>query len=153
MVSTMDEPKRKKRTRRSFTDEFKASAVRLVLVEGKSIPEVARDLDLTESAFRGWVERVRADRTDGPRHTGMVDATVCSGLHALDHRRSWRRTGYPRPVRRRNRARESVLHVFAQLAVRRQLRLFGTPRLSVGVPLCRRRAILESAAVGRRIST
>ena len=36
MVS-MDEPKQTKRPRRSFTDEFKASAVRLVLDEGKSI--------------------------------------------------------------------------------------------------------------------
>src|SRR5690348_2095950 len=65
MVSTMDDPKRKKRARRSFTDEFKASAVRLVLEEGKSIPEVARDLDLTESSFRGWVERARADLGKG----------------------------------------------------------------------------------------
>jgi transposase-like protein len=43
MVSTMDDPRRKKRARRSFTDEFNASAVRLVLDEGKSIPQVARD--------------------------------------------------------------------------------------------------------------
>jgi transposase len=70
MVSTMDQPKRQKRTRRSFTDEFKAGAVRLVLDEGKSIPEVARDLDLTESAFRGWVEQARADRTHGK--TGLT---------------------------------------------------------------------------------
>jgi len=72
MVSTMDEPKRKKRARRSYTDEFKASAVRLVLDEGKSIPEVARDLDLTQSSFRGWVERARADRTHG--RTGLTTA-------------------------------------------------------------------------------
>ena len=65
MVSTMDQPKRVKRVRRSFTDEFKAGAVRLVLDEGKSIPQVARDLDLTESAFRGWVEQARADKGQG----------------------------------------------------------------------------------------
>ena len=69
MVS-MDEPKRTKRPRRSFTDEFKASAVRLVLDEGKSIADVARDLDLTESAFRDWVERARADRSHGK--TGLT---------------------------------------------------------------------------------
>lgn len=72
MVSTMDDPRRKKRARRSFTDEFKAGAVRLVLDEGKSIPEVARDLDLTESSFRGWVERARADRSNG--ETGLTTA-------------------------------------------------------------------------------
>jgi transposase len=64
-VSTMDEGKRQKRPRRSFTDEFKAGAVRLVLDEGKTIPQVARDLDLTQSALRTWVERARADRSKG----------------------------------------------------------------------------------------
>jgi transposase len=64
-VSTMDEGKSQKRPRRSFTDEFKAGAVRLVLDEGKSITQAARDLDLTVSALRVWVERARADRSNG----------------------------------------------------------------------------------------
>ena len=57
-----------KRERRVYSDEFKASAVRLVLKEGKTIPQVARDLDLTPSAFRNWVERARADQglANGP---------------------------------------------------------------------------------------
>ena len=54
-----------KRQRRKFTDEFKAGAVRLVLDEGKTVGAVARDLDLTESALRLWVERARADRGNG----------------------------------------------------------------------------------------
>ncbi len=54
-----------KRKRRQFTDEFKASAVRLVLDEGKSAGQVAKELDLTESALRLWVERARADRGQG----------------------------------------------------------------------------------------
>jgi len=54
-----------KRTRRSFTDEFKAGAVRLVLDEGRSVGAAARDLDLTESSLRNWVERARADRGKG----------------------------------------------------------------------------------------
>ena len=66
----MEEGKRQKRARRSFTDEFKVGAVRLVLDEGKTIPQVARDLDLTESALRAWVERARADRTQGK--TGLT---------------------------------------------------------------------------------
>ena len=37
-----DTPKR--RARRQFTDEFKASAVRLVLDEGKTVGAAARDL-------------------------------------------------------------------------------------------------------------
>lgn len=53
------------RVRRSFTDEFKAGAVRLVIDEGQSVGQVARELDLTESALRQWVERARADRGTG----------------------------------------------------------------------------------------
>ncbi len=70
-MSTMSDTKRK-RTRRSFTDEFKAGAVRLVLEEGKTVGAAARDLDLTESSLRKWVEQVRADRTKGK--TGLTTA-------------------------------------------------------------------------------
>src|SRR3954471_5842015 len=62
----------KRRPRRQFDDDFKAQAVRLVLDDGKSIPGVARDLDLTESALRNWVERARADQTNGK--TGLTSA-------------------------------------------------------------------------------
>ena len=44
-MSTMSDTKRK-RSRRSFTEEFKAGAVRLVLEEGKTVGAAARDLDL-----------------------------------------------------------------------------------------------------------
>jgi transposase len=44
-----------KRKRRAFTTEFKAEAVRLVRESGKSVPTVARELDLTETALRSWV--------------------------------------------------------------------------------------------------
>jgi transposase len=42
------------KTRRTFTQEFKFQAVRLVTEQGKSVAEVARDLDLSESLLRGW---------------------------------------------------------------------------------------------------
>ena len=54
-----------RRSRRVFTEEFRAGAVRLVLDEGRTIGSVARDLDLTPSALGNWVERARADRTKG----------------------------------------------------------------------------------------
>jgi transposase-like protein len=54
-----------RRTRRSFTDDYKAGAVRLVLDEGKTVAAAARDLGLTESSLRNWVEQARADRTKG----------------------------------------------------------------------------------------
>jgi transposase len=61
-----------RRPRRHFTDEYKASAVRLVIDEGKTVGAVARDLDLTETALRCWVERARADRSRGK--TGLTTA-------------------------------------------------------------------------------
>ena len=64
--------KRIKRTRRSFTDDYKAGAVRLVLDEGKAVAAAARDLGLTESSLRNWVEQARADRTKGK--TGLTTA-------------------------------------------------------------------------------
>jgi transposase len=44
----------------------------LVLDEGKTVGAVARELDLTASALRQWVERARADRTGGK--TGLMTA-------------------------------------------------------------------------------
>ena len=70
-MSTMADTKRK-RSRRSFSEEFKTGAVRLVLDEGKTVGAAARDLDLTESALRNWVEQARADRTQG--RTGLTTA-------------------------------------------------------------------------------
>ncbi len=64
-MGSMATEKKTSRVRRSFTDEFKAGAVRLVIDEGKSVGQVARELDLTESALRLWVERARADRGTG----------------------------------------------------------------------------------------
>jgi len=54
-----------RRTRRKFSEEFRAGAVRLVLDEGRTAGAVARELDLTESALRAWVARAEADRTKG----------------------------------------------------------------------------------------
>ena len=62
-----------RRPRRVFSEEFRAGAVRLVLDEGKTAGAVARDLDLTESALRGWVVRAQANRTKG-RSGGLTTA-------------------------------------------------------------------------------
>ena len=55
-----------KRKRRSFTSEFKADAVKLVQTSGRSVPDVARELDLTETALREWVKRAAIDAGNGP---------------------------------------------------------------------------------------
>ena len=58
--------KKKRRKRRAFTPEFKAEAVRLCAVGDRSIAQVTDDLDLTESALRGWVQRAEIDAGNGP---------------------------------------------------------------------------------------
>lgn len=65
-----DTPKR--RARRQFTEEFKASAVRLVLDEVKTVSAAARDLDLTETALRMGEASPRGPdaRTHGADHGG-----------------------------------------------------------------------------------
>ena len=55
-----------KRKRRAFTQEFKAEVVELCERGDRSIGQVARDLDLTETAVRSWVKQAAVDRGDGP---------------------------------------------------------------------------------------
>jgi transposase len=55
-----------RRKRRKFTAEFKADAVRLCTSGGRTIAQVATDLDLTETALREWVKRAAVDAGEGP---------------------------------------------------------------------------------------
>jgi transposase len=56
------------RDRRQFTDEQKAAAVRLVHSSGRSVAQVAGELDLTVTALRRWVDQARRaeDASAGP---------------------------------------------------------------------------------------
>jgi transposase-like protein len=60
------EKRKKRRARRAFTPEFKAEAVRLCKVGDRTVRDVAKDLDLTETALRDWVKRAAIDAGDGP---------------------------------------------------------------------------------------
>ncbi len=55
-----------KRKRRTLTPEFKADAVRLAKAGDRTIGQVAKDLDLTETALRDWVRRAEVDAGKGP---------------------------------------------------------------------------------------
>lgn len=55
-----------KRKRRAFTKEFKAQAVKIARESGKTVPTVARELDLTETALRSWVRQAAIDAGAGP---------------------------------------------------------------------------------------
>jgi transposase len=54
-----------KRARRKFSKEYKAEVVRLIVDGGKTVGQVSRDLDLTESAVRQWVKQARIDAGEG----------------------------------------------------------------------------------------
>ncbi|MGW2894495.1 transposase [Streptomyces sp. NPDC001212] len=53
--------KKKPRPRRSFTPEFKAENVELCERGDRSIGQVAKDFDLTETAVRDWVKQAEVD--------------------------------------------------------------------------------------------
>ena len=60
--------KKKPRPRRSFTPEFKAEIVELCQRGDRTLPQVVRDFDLTETAVREWVKQAELDagtRSDG----------------------------------------------------------------------------------------
>jgi transposase len=54
------------RKRRAFTRDFKTEAVRLCKAGDRSIGQVAKDLDLTETALRSWLKQADVDAGDGP---------------------------------------------------------------------------------------
>ena len=57
-----------RRHRRAFTPEFKAEIVELCQRGDRSVGQVARDFDLTETAVREWVKQ--AERDAGSRQDG-----------------------------------------------------------------------------------
>jgi len=58
-METME--RKKPRPRRSFTPEFKADIVERCRAGDRTIGQVARDFDLTETAVRSWVNQAEID--------------------------------------------------------------------------------------------
>lgn len=55
-----------RRKRRKFSPEFKTDAVRLCTTGGKTIAEVTKQFDLTETSLRAWVKQAAVDAGNGP---------------------------------------------------------------------------------------
>lgn len=53
----------KKRKRRLYTPEFKAEVINLIETSDKSTAQIARELDLTDSAVRNWVAKAGQQRS------------------------------------------------------------------------------------------
>jgi transposase len=63
-METME--RNKPRPRRSFTPEFKAEIVELCQRGDRSIGQVAKDFDLTETNVRTWVKQAEIDQGERP---------------------------------------------------------------------------------------
>ena len=66
-----------RRIRRSFTEQYKAEVVALCRGSEKSMSEIARDLDLTESSVRRWVSQAEIDAgsREGPSSSEREELT------------------------------------------------------------------------------
>ena len=83
-----------KRARRKFTPQYKAEVVRLVRDGGKTVGQVSRDLDLTESAVRNWVKQATIDA--GPGGTGAL--TTAERAELIDLRKRLKRAEMERDI-------------------------------------------------------
>jgi transposase len=68
----MDGMGKQRRPRRAFTPEFKAEIVEVCRRGDRTIGQVAKDFDLTETAVREWVRQ--ADIDAGVRSDGLTSA-------------------------------------------------------------------------------
>jgi transposase len=69
------------RVRRTFTPEFKRDAVRLVVTEGKTVSEVARNLGIVRSLLQRWVEQHADQDADGnPRKARGAESAETKAL-------------------------------------------------------------------------
>jgi transposase len=57
--------KKKPRPRRSFTPEFKAEIVELCQRGDRTVGQIAKDFDLTETAVREWLKQAERDAGTG----------------------------------------------------------------------------------------
>jgi transposase len=77
----MESMGKKPRKRRSFTPEFKAEIVDLCQRGDRSVGQIAKDFDLTETAVREWVKQ--SERDSGARHDGGLTSDERAELAQL----------------------------------------------------------------------
>ena len=87
---------KKPRRRRSFTAEFKAEIVELCQRGDRSVGQVAKDFNLTETAVREWLKQ--AERDTGTREDGGLTSQERRELAELrrENRRLREDVGMPR---------------------------------------------------------
>jgi len=78
--------RKKPRARRSFTPEFKAEIIELCQRGDRSIGQVARDFDLTETAVREWVRQAERDAGTGDGGLTSAERQALSALRRENRR-------------------------------------------------------------------
>lgn len=61
MGKKVERARASRRPRRSFTPAFKAEVVALVRQGDRTVPAICREMDLSETAVRRWVEQAAVD--------------------------------------------------------------------------------------------
>lgn len=108
------------RTRRSFPPEFKVEAARRVIDSGRSVAEVARELNLHENLLRKWVVVVLvADRPVEKRHPRVLGRRTASEVDELQGHEAQRTTRPRQAVIATTAQRMPPLQRDEQLAVER----------------------------------
>ena len=64
MGKKVEDTRASRRARRSYTPSFKAEVVALVRQGDRTLPAICRELDLSETAVRHWVQQAAVDAGD-----------------------------------------------------------------------------------------
>jgi transposase len=72
----LTEDKESTMPKRSYTREFKISAVKLVNEQGYSIPEAAKSLGVDDRSVRDWIQKFSAQEGLAPTGEGALAAEL-----------------------------------------------------------------------------
>ena len=110
----MESMGKKPRRRRSFTPEFKAEIVELCQRGDRSVGQVAKDFDLTETAVREWVKQAERDagtrQRRRPDQRGAAGAGASCGGRTAGCARTWRSSSGRRLSSRRRPGERLPVH-------------------------------------------
>jgi transposase len=67
-------------SRRNFTPEYKAEAVRLVLDSDRSISDVAKSLGINETTLGNWVKKAKVDSAAGDKPLSVSERAELAEL-------------------------------------------------------------------------
>src|SRR5207244_4514789 len=98
MRKKVEETRARRRPRRSFTPTFKAEVVALVRQGERTLPTICREMDLSETAVRRWVEQAAVDAGEQDGLTAQrarAEAELTARIRAI-HAASGGQYGVPR---------------------------------------------------------